>query len=136
MQLWPLELSQEIGILGSSQMVTLWGCSLRLRRGACLPNGESHGRSASGTPQRMVTLILPTHPDLMVSIGPRVKLAWRRCRLRQNGKACHMVSHSGQTASWLPRDGAHSQGKLVYKANLTLPVLKWFQGKTGLSPEC
>lgn len=115
-------------------MVTPWGCSLRLRRRACLPDVKSHGQHP-GDPQRMVTFIPPTHPDLMVSTGPSVKLAWRRCRLRQSGKACHMVSHAGQTASWVPGGRAHSQGKLMYKANLTLPVLKWFQGKPELSSE-
>lgn len=88
-------LSQELGILGGSQMVTPWGCSLRLRRRACLPDVKSHGQHP-GDPQRMVTFIPPTHPDLMVSTGPSVKLAWRRCRLRQSGKACHMVSHAAK----------------------------------------
>lgn len=99
-----------------------------------LPDVKSHGQHP-GDPQRMVTFIPPTHPDLMVSTGPSVKLAWRRCRLRQSGKACHMVSHAGQTASWVPGGRAHSQGKLMYKANLTLSVLKWFQGKPELSSE-
>lgn len=46
-----------------------------------------------------------------------------------------MTSHSGQAVSWLPGGEVHSQGELVYKTNLTLPVLKWFQEKLVLSPE-
>lgn len=47
-----------------------------------------------------------------------------------------MLSHSSQAVSGLPGGEAHSLGKLVSEANLTLPLLKWFQGKPELSPKC
>lgn len=78
--------SQELGILGGSKMVTLWGFSLRLRKKECLPD------VASGRPQGIVTFAPPTHLGLLVSASPSVKLSWRRGRLRQSGEACHMVT--------------------------------------------